>query len=113
MSAERADRLLRAYGQRGPYAVVGIEKTRRNPDGAWCFLNVQISDHDGGGTTQLTLLTCGQGELMKQASFVALPIAFISTSLWKWVACFGWMMEGFLCRAVVFKGRMVMGERAW
>ena len=49
MSAERADRLLKAYGKHGPYQLVAIETTKRNPDGAWRFLNVQISDHDGGG----------------------------------------------------------------
>ncbi len=50
---------------------------------------------------------------MKQASIVTVPIAFTSTSLCEWVACFGWMMDGVLCRVVVSMGRMVMGERAW
>ena len=49
MSAERANRLLKAHGHRGPYALVSLGKTRAHPDGAWCFLNVQIPDGAGGG----------------------------------------------------------------
>ena len=49
MSAERANRLLKAHGHRGPYALVSLGKTTAHPDGAWCFLNVQIPDPDGGG----------------------------------------------------------------
>ena len=47
MGAERANRLLKADGHRGPYALVSLEKTMAHPDGVWCFLNVQIPD--GGG----------------------------------------------------------------
>lgn len=49
MSAERANRLLKAHGHRGPYALVSLGKTTAHPDGAWCFLNVQIPDGEGGG----------------------------------------------------------------
>ena len=49
MSAERANRLLKAHGHRGPYALVSLGKTTAHPDGVWCFLNVQIPDPDGGG----------------------------------------------------------------
>ena len=49
MSAERANRLLKAHGHRGPYACVSLGKTRAHPDGAWCFLNVQIPNSEGGG----------------------------------------------------------------
>ena len=49
MSAERANRLLKADEHRGPYALVSLGKTTAHPDGAWCFLNVQISDSEGGG----------------------------------------------------------------
>ena len=49
MSAERANRLLKANGHRGPYACVSLGKTTAHPDGAWCFLNVQITDAEGGG----------------------------------------------------------------
>lgn len=37
----------KADGHRGPYALVSLGKTTAHPDGAWCFLNVQIPD--GGG----------------------------------------------------------------
>ena len=49
MSAERADRSLKASGRQGPYATVSLAWTRTHPDGAWCFLNVQITDAQGGG----------------------------------------------------------------
>lgn len=49
MSAERADRLLKAHGQHGPYACVSLGKNAAHPHGAWCFLNVQITDAQGGG----------------------------------------------------------------
>ena len=42
MSAERADRLLKAQGWRGPYDQVSLGKTTAHSDGAWCFHNVQI-----------------------------------------------------------------------
>ena len=49
MSAARADRLLKASGREGPYALVSLGKTTAHPDGAWCFLNAQITDAQGGG----------------------------------------------------------------
>lgn len=49
MSAERANRLLKAHGHQGPYARVSLGKTTAHPDGVWCFLNVQITDAEGGG----------------------------------------------------------------
>ena len=49
MSAERANRLLKAQGHRGPYALVSLGNTTAHPYGGWCFLNVQIPDPDGGG----------------------------------------------------------------
>lgn len=49
MSAERANKLLKAHGLQGPYARVSLGKTTAHPDGAWCFLNVQIPDAIGGG----------------------------------------------------------------
>ena len=44
MGSERADRLLKADGHRGPYASVDLVKTMAHPDGAWCFLKVQMPD---------------------------------------------------------------------
>ena len=49
MSAERANRLLKAQGHRGPYALVSLGNTTAHPYGGWCFLNVQIPDPEGGG----------------------------------------------------------------
>ena len=49
MGAERANRLLKAGGHRGPYALVSLGITTAQPDGVWCFLNVQIPDGEGGG----------------------------------------------------------------
>ena len=49
MSAEWADTLLKAHGQLGPYQLVMLWKTKTHPELAWCFLNVQITDEQGGG----------------------------------------------------------------
>ena len=49
MGAERANRLLKAHGHRGPYALVSLGTTEAHPDGVWCFLHVQIPDDAGGG----------------------------------------------------------------
>ena len=49
MSAEVADRMLKANGQEGPYALVSLGKNALHEDGAWCFLNVQVPDAEGGG----------------------------------------------------------------
>lgn len=49
MSAERANRLLKARGHQGAYACVSLGKTTAHPDGVWCFRNVQIPDAEGGG----------------------------------------------------------------
>ena len=49
MGAERADRLLKGAGHGGKYALVSMQKTVAHPDGGWCFLNVQITDAEGGG----------------------------------------------------------------
>ena len=63
MSAERANRLLKAAGHRGPYALVSLGKTAAHPDGVWCFLNVQIPDPDGGGQrTYIVDVRTGQVE---------------------------------------------------
>lgn len=49
MSAERANRLLKADGHRGPYALIVLRKTTAHPDGTWRFVNVQNPDAEGGG----------------------------------------------------------------
>ena len=49
MSAERANRLLKAQGHLGPYELVSLANTTAHPYGGWCFLNVQIPDPEGGG----------------------------------------------------------------
>lgn len=49
MSAERANRLLKARGHRGPYELVSLQITTAHPEGVWCFLNVQLTDAEGGG----------------------------------------------------------------
>ena len=63
MSAERANRLLKAHGHRGRYALVSLGKTTAHLDGGWCFLNVQIPDPDGGGQrTYIVDVRTGQVE---------------------------------------------------
>ena len=61
MSAERANRLLKAHGHRGPYELVSLEKTTAHPDGVWCFLNVQIPD-GGGHRTYIVDVRTGRVE---------------------------------------------------
>ena len=49
MSAERADRLLKAHGHRGRYQVVTLGKTTAQGNESWRFTNVLIPDSEGGG----------------------------------------------------------------
>ena len=63
MSAERANRLLKAQGHLGSYALVSLGNTTAHPYGGWCFLNVQIPDPEGGGQrTYIVDVRTGQVE---------------------------------------------------
>lgn len=49
MSAERADRLLKAYGHSGRYQVVTLGKITAQGNESWRFTNVLVPDSEGGG----------------------------------------------------------------
>lgn len=71
MSAERADRLLKAQGWTGPYDQVslGVGKTTAHSDGAWCFTNVQIPDGPLGQSTFLVDVRTARVEESQNCGF--------------------------------------------
>ncbi|KAM0795252.1 hypothetical protein BDR22DRAFT_826229 [Usnea florida] len=87
MSAERADRLLKAHGHTGCYQVVTLGKITAQGNESWRFTNVLVPDSEGGGqrtfvvdvrTGQISLFVwprTGQKNLGELTSVTAVPAA--------------------------------------